>query len=307
MGEVYWKAAAASVRGVSHEKTGKPCQDASLWEILLPCTLAVVVADGAGSASLGEIGASVASQAALGTIQSQMEGSFVPFSVPHFVRNEDKHSVRNEDKHSVRNEDKHSVRNEDKHSVRDEDRHFECSSQDKAKWQPFLREAMEAAMAAVEREAQNRKVPARELATTLIVTLATPSLVVSAQIGDGAVVVGDGEGKIFGLTKPQRGEYINETTFLISPEALHTAQMEVWEGNTAHIAVITDGLQMLALKMPEATPHTPFFAPLFHFIAASEETHEAQEEMEKFLRSPRVAQRADDDLTLVLGTLAKRG
>ena len=57
--QVRWQATAASVRGTSHEKTGQPCQDAHRWEILPGAILVAAVADGAGSASLGDMGAQV--------------------------------------------------------------------------------------------------------------------------------------------------------------------------------------------------------------------------------------------------------
>lgn len=49
-----WRVAAASVRGTTHEKTGQPCQDAHCWEQLPESVLVAAVADGAGSAALGE-------------------------------------------------------------------------------------------------------------------------------------------------------------------------------------------------------------------------------------------------------------
>ena len=61
---------------------------------------------------------------------------------------------------------------------------------------------------------------------------------------------------------------------------------------------------MLALQMPQGTAHTPFFAPLFKFIAEAKDLDLAHQELEGFLRSPRVSDRTDDDLTLLLASLA---
>jgi len=49
----------ASVRG-NHEKVGQLCQDAHHWEKLPEGVLVAAVADGAGSATLGKVGAIVA-------------------------------------------------------------------------------------------------------------------------------------------------------------------------------------------------------------------------------------------------------
>src|SRR4051812_13925070 len=59
-----WRYILASVPGTSHDKTGTPCQDASACEIVgdteQASCLVAVVADGAGSARLAEVGSSLA-------------------------------------------------------------------------------------------------------------------------------------------------------------------------------------------------------------------------------------------------------
>jgi hypothetical protein len=49
--------------------------------------------------------------------------------------------------------------------------------------------------------------------------------------------------------------------------------------------------------------HAPFFAPLFKFIAEAKDLDVANQELTGFLRSPRVCDRTDDDLTLLLAAL----
>ena len=171
-------------------------------------------------------------------------------------------------------------------------------------WQVFFTDSLQVARAAVEAEAATREVAARDLACTLITVVATPELIAVAQIGDGAAVAGDSAGNAIALTIPPCGEYINETIFLISPNAIETAQFQVLRQKLPHLAVFSDGLQMLALKIPEGTPHQPFFAPLFRFSAEAKEESDAKEQLESFLRSPRVSERTDDDLTLLLASFA---
>jgi hypothetical protein len=173
-------------------------------------------------------------------------------------------------------------------------------------WQALFREAFDGARAAVEREAQARAASPRDLATTLIAAIVTPGLAAAAQVGDGATVIADVNGNLFTLTTPSHGEYINETTFLVSPDAVENLRPTVWRGAVGRLAVFSDGLQMLALRMPDGAPHPPFFRPLFDFVAnASEQT--AQCELEQFLRSSRVTQRTEDDLTLLLAALIGDG
>lgn len=176
------------------------------------------------------------------------------------------------------------------------------NSEDGAEWKSLLIKALEAAKVSVETEANTRQVPLRDLASTLLITVATPDLVVTAQIGDGAIVISDKQDEIIALTSPQSGEYINQTTFLVSPNALDTAQTNIWQGNIANLAMFSDGLQMLALKMPAGIPHAPFFHPLFSFISQMNDLDAATKELEGFLKSPRVAQRSDDDLTILLAS-----
>ena len=246
-----WRAIAASVPGTSHTKQGKPGQDAYHWEILPHNVLVAAVADGAGSASLGEVGAEVAVNTAVETVATADLTLIV----------------------------------------------------DEGDWELLLTKALEQALAAVLDKAEDLNAPGRDLACTLILVVATGELVVAVQVGDGAVVIGDDQDKITSLTVPDRGTHANETTFLVSPHALETAQIKVWPGAIAHLAIFSDGLQRLALNMPSGEPHQPFFSPLFRFVAQVTDETVAQEELMEFLQSPRVTQRTDDDLTLLLAAL----
>lgn len=243
-----WQVVSASVAGTSHEKREQPCQDANRWEILPEGILVAAVADGAGSAILGDVGSRVAVDAAIEAIRQ----------------------------------------------------HKETLLANDAVWYDILLAALKATRMAVETESEKQQVELRDLASTLILVVAMSEMVIAVQVGDGAAVVGDREDRIFPLTVPDSGEHINETTFLISENALEAAQVKIWRGKLAHLAMFSDGLQMLALKMPLGLPHNPFFLPLFQFVAAAAESEDAQQQLESFLRSPRVTQRTDDDLTLLL-------
>lgn len=172
-------------------------------------------------------------------------------------------------------------------------------------WHGVLSDAMEQARQSVVALAERRGEPLREFAATLIVLIATSEFVTAMQVGDGAAVAGDDAGALFTLTSPQSGEYINETFFLASPEALDSAQFAFRRGRISQLALLSDGLQLLALKMPAGEPHAPFFAPLFRFAAECGE--DGQQQLQSFLRSPRIADRSDDDLTLLLAVNSFQG
>ncbi|MBI4752719.1 MAG: protein phosphatase 2C domain-containing protein [Acidobacteria bacterium] len=169
--------------------------------------------------------------------------------------------------------------------------------------QTSLTDAFQMARLNLEQEAEVRGIALRELATTLVAVVAHPELVAVAQIGDGAAVVKPQRLDPVALTIPQTGEYLNQTLFLSAPQALTQIQTVVWRGSPAQLALFTDGLQLLALKLPEATAHRPFFTPLFQFIAEETDPASATEQLISFLHSNRIRERADDDLTLVLATL----
>ena len=252
-----WRIVAASVRGAGHEKTGQPCQDAVCHQIGPGGWLVAAVADGAGTARLGDAGAQAAVRAAVdATIRRWPAADF--------------------------------------------DREAGISDDDL--WRRSLVAAVEEARSAVEIEAARCDAEVRDLASTLIVLVAGPSIVAAAQIGDGAAVVADATGELTALTKPDAGEYLNETVFLVTPGAATRLQTIVWHGVAAHLAAFSDGLQLLALKMPAGTPHAPFFGPLFQFAAQAGETASAEAELERFLQSANVRGRTDDDVTLLLGT-----
>jgi len=169
----------------------------------------------------------------------------------------------------------------------------------------LLSSALEAARTAVEQAAAKENHPVADLASTLILVVAGPDFAAAAQVGDGAAVIEDNQEQILALTKPQRGEFVNETNFLTSAEYLSCAQIIVWEGRPQSLALFSDGLQLLALDMQPYQAHIPFFSPLFRFVKSSTDEAEAQEQLTSFLRSPRITGRADDDLTLLLAACGK--
>lgn len=163
-----------------------------------------------------------------------------------------------------------------------------------------LNDALKEAQKAVQTEASARQVEVRQLATTLILVVATSEMVGAGQVGDGIAVVQDQDANIIGVTTPDSGEHVNETTFLNARRDLKHAQFKVWRGNPTNVAILSDGLQRLALQMPSGVPHNPFFAPLFKFVSNAPESPQAQEQLEQFMGAPRITDNTTDDLTLVL-------
>jgi hypothetical protein len=141
----------------------------------------------------------------------------------------------------------------------------------------------------------------RELATTLSVVCLTARTVRVAQVGDGAVVL-MGESDFELLRADDGAEYLNETVFLTSKGWRSRIRRDSRPINSVRgVAVLSDGLQLLALDLAAAAPHPGFFRPLFDYAAGTEAS---DAELAAFLSSPRVSARTDDDSTLVIAAPA---
>jgi hypothetical protein len=172
-------------------------------------------------------------------------------------------------------------------------------------WRPFFLEVFRAAQQGVFDEAARLGREPRDLATTLIVTVLTATQAAAAQVGDGAAVIEpDGE-PYRALTVPSLGEYANETVFLVSAEALASMQTGHHSGAARAAALFSDGLQRVSLRLPGGEPHAAFFEPVFQFTSAATDTAAAAVDLARWLGSPKVTSRADDDLTLVAACRAR--
>lgn len=177
--------------------------------------------------------------------------------------------------------------------------------QDEAGWEGLLFEAFERARAAVLALAAQDDRPARLFASTLTVVIASDDWLVTGQVGDGVVVAQTASGELLTVLPPQRGEYANETYFLIADDALDSFTGRIYRQNEnleplSALAVMTDGLLRLAFDLSEDRPHAPFFKPLLDFAANPKNLSRAHEQLRAFLDSPRINARTDDDKTLVL-------
>jgi hypothetical protein len=170
-------------------------------------------------------------------------------------------------------------------------------------WLSILHGAFGQARARLEEVAAIQSCPLADLGTTLILVVAASGWLAVAHIGDGAVVALDTWGNLETVARPQNGQYINETFPLTLPDALEIAQYQVWQVEIQAVALLSDGLQRLALRLPSYDPHPPFFSPLFQQLSnlsSQEIADRAGQSLADFLASDRVTEHSDDDRTLVL-------
>ncbi|MEO7860067.1 MAG: PP2C family serine/threonine-protein phosphatase [Nitrospirales bacterium] len=248
-----WRFAAARATGKSHHKSGLPCQDRLACMVLPHDAFIAVLADGAGSAAMGEIGAEIAVNTIVARLQRALEEGRSDFGA-------------------------------------------------------LLQEAAVQAREAVVSEAIKQELEPRSFASTLLVLMLVPEGGAALQIGDGVIVVSDGGNGWSWVFWPQRGEYANTTYFLTDDDAIERIQVETFSGAISDIALMSDGLEPLALHYASKAVHDPFFNGMFRPLHQSDghaEIIHLSVSLERFLSSDQVGSRTDDDVSVILATRRK--
>jgi hypothetical protein len=175
------------------------------------------------------------------------------------------------------------------------DAYLEGSSRDD--W----RFAIEGAREHIERVAIKRTLDAqRAMACTLLGAVVGRSVAIVIQIGDGAWVAETESSRYRCVTWPENGEYGNETFFVTQEDWFEHLQFEIIPKSDELRALtgFSDGLERLCIDFSSRAPVEGFFRPLSKIrLAASR--REFEKTLMFFLASERVAQKTDDDCSLV--------
>ncbi len=134
------------------------------------------------------------------------------------------------------------------------------------------------------------------LASTLLVVACGRFGMVSAQVGDGAILACGPEGWL-NLTPPRPAEYLNITDFLTSPDWAEALKVTAISDRVSGLALMTDGTETLAVHTATGQP-APGFVPRLHGLLG--EGGLCSADLSALLASPSVGARTDDDLTLVV-------
>jgi hypothetical protein len=159
---------------------------------------------------------------------------------------------------------------------------------------------------ALELEARDAARPIDDYACTLLVVILSANGGIVAQIGDGAVVIDDGERGWRPVHWPDHGEYANSTHFLTEPDALDALQLTTLERPLRRVCLFSDGLERLVLDFRDHSAHGPFFDAIFRPIEQhTEPGHAAQisRDLEALLASDSINARTNDDKSLLCATL----
>ncbi|MGD9657190.1 MAG: PP2C family serine/threonine-protein phosphatase [Methylocystis sp.] len=145
----------------------------------------------------------------------------------------------------------------------------------------------------------------RDYACTLLVAVIGEDGAAFLQVGDGAMVVADEGGEWAWVHWPQRGVYANSTFFVTESGAADRMAFDLVPRKVDEVALFTDGIESLVLHYATKSVHAPFFEKIFGPMRLS--TAEGLDValsggLERYLSSPAVCDRTDDDKTLILAT-----
>jgi hypothetical protein len=154
--------------------------------------------------------------------------------------------------------------------------------------------------------ARTHEAPVHEFACTLLLALVCEESAVFAQVGDGVIVTPHADG-YRALFWPQSGEYANTTNFATDEAFADHLDFAHHPQRVDEVALLTDGLQGLALNLTARSVHAPFFRPMFARLRASRPGEGLALALSRFLDSPAVNARSDDDKTLILATRVPPG
>ncbi|SIN70298.1 Protein phosphatase 2C [Singulisphaera sp. GP187] len=160
---------------------------------------------------------------------------------------------------------------------------------------------VDAARGRVLEEAEELGMTPRQLACTFLGAIVGETWAAFVQIGDGVIVFGGEAGYELAFW-PDNGEYANTTRFLTDDDYRQNLRIEFVERSITELAVLTDGLQMLALDFGQAKVHDRFFTPLFKTVRNGPDEGILRTSLLEFMDSKRVNDRTDDDKTLLLAT-----
>lgn len=252
-----WRYAAASIVGTSHVASGIGCQDAHRCEVVTDSlgnrVLAVVVSDGAGSATNSATGSALVSNMVIDHASSWLRGGG---------------TVRSLDNDIV--------------------------------WQWLDNVRQE-----ISKEAAKSNLQVRDYAATFLMAIVDQTNTAFAQIGDGAIVTSDQPGFWEVAFWPQHGNFANETYFVTDELARDNLIFAHTLRPTREIAIFSDGLERVLLNHAERRAHVPAFERMILPLRATDTEGKdvsLSEALARYLASPPVASRADDDLTLAIAS-----
>jgi hypothetical protein len=150
--------------------------------------------------------------------------------------------------------------------------------------------------------AAQRGATPRSFAATVVCAVIGRNSAIVTHIGDGAFVYSKRAGFWRIASWPTQGHYAG-TTHFVTDEVLPPIAITRINGRIAETALFSDGLERLALSFEAQKPFAPFFETMIGPLRKSLGTGRERilsKHLARFLDSPVVNARTDDDKTLIL-------
>lgn len=146
----------------------------------------------------------------------------------------------------------------------------------------------------------------RDYASTLVGAVVGENGAAFYQIGDGAAVYsvsGKPESYRFGI-EPAESQYVNMTDFLTDETAGERLRFMFVEAAIEDLILFSDGIFAVAVNYQTNQPHEPFLMPMIAPLRNENSAEGLNEKLEKFLSSPKINEKTDDDKTIILASRA---
>lgn len=152
--------------------------------------------------------------------------------------------------------------------------------------------------------AEKDKKTLRDFASTLVAAVISETSAAFFQIGDGgAVFSASGEPKSYRFAiAPEDSEYVNVTDFLTDETALERLRFTLVEEKLEDVILFSDGIASVAVDFQTNQPHEPFLMPMIAPLRNGSASNDLNEKLEKFLASPKINEKTDDDKTIILAS-----
>jgi hypothetical protein len=151
--------------------------------------------------------------------------------------------------------------------------------------------------------ARKRERTSRDFATTMVLVMASRDEVVTAHVGDGAIVARNKNNAAWSLlSEPQHGEYAS-TTYFATDDPQPALRIGRHPNQFDALAAFSDGIENLVIDSATGVPSAGFFNPIAKPLSASTtlgKDNALSKSLVAFLASDRLNERTDDDKTLII-------
>jgi len=144
----------------------------------------------------------------------------------------------------------------------------------------------------------------RDYASTFVGAIVGGSGAAFYQVGDGGAVF-SASGKTTSYqfaVEPNESEYVNMTEFLTDETAAKSLRFRFVEEAIEDLILFSDGIFAVAVDYQTSQPHEPFLMPMIAPLRRGNANDGLNEKLEKFLASPKLNEKTDDDKTIILAS-----